>query len=95
MEPNDMDYYIEIGAIDISGVDKDGEILFSVTEKAKDLAPDLWEAHVKFIDQALVDLYNKNLISVEYNENLEAIISYTPEAENLLKDIGLSHNDGD
>jgi hypothetical protein len=95
MEHEDLDYYIEIGAVDISGVDKDGEILFTITEKAKYLAPDLWEAHVKFIDKALLDLFNKNLINVEYNENLEATISYTPEAESLLKEIGLSHNDGD
>jgi hypothetical protein len=55
----------------------------------------LWKAHVKFIDEALVELFNKNLITVEYNENLEALISYTPEGKSLLKDIGLSHNDGD
>jgi len=78
MEHEDLDYYIEIGAVDISGVDKDGEILFTVTEKAKYLAPDLWEAHVKFIDKALLDLFNKNLINVEYNENLEAIAGSMP-----------------
>ena len=95
MEDENLDYYIEIGAVDISGVDENGEILFSITEKAKDVAPDLWKAHVKFIDEALVELFSKNLITVEYNENLEALISYTPEGKSLLKDIGLSHNDGD
>ena len=44
-----MDYYLEIGAIEISGVDKDGEILFSITEKAKELAPELWQSHQEHI----------------------------------------------
>jgi len=78
MEHEDLDYYIEIGAVDISGVDKDGEILFTVTEKAKYLAPDLWEAHVKFIDKALLDLFNKNLINVEYNSNVAGSMPASP-----------------
>ncbi len=86
---NSLDYYIEVGAIEIAGVDEDGEILFKITEKAKDLAPELWDAHSDFINKTLVDLLEKDLISVEYNENLEASISISEEGERFLKHMGM------
>lgn len=42
-----LDHYIEIGAISIEGVDPDGELILSVTDKARELAPDLWQAHIE------------------------------------------------
>ena len=75
-----LEYYIEIGAIEIAGVDKEGEILFSITEKAKEIAPELWESHQTHVDNTLVELYKKGLIEVEYDENLEAKIKLSPEA---------------
>lgn len=84
-----IDYYIEIGAIEIAGVDESGEILFKITEKTKEIAPELWSAHSDFVNNMLVDLLEKDLISVEYNENLEASISISEEGEYLLKEMGM------
>jgi len=83
-----MDYYLEIGAIEISGVDKDGEILFSITEKAKELAPELWQSHQEHIDNTLIDLYKKGLIDVEYDENLEAGIKLSEAGIEASKEYG-------
>ena len=84
-----MDYYLEIGAIEISGVDKDGEILFSITEKAKELAPELWQSHQEHVDETLIDLYKKGLIEIEYNENLEADIKLSDAGIEASKEYGL------
>jgi DNA-binding PadR family transcriptional regulator len=84
-----MEYYLEIGAIEISGVDKDGEILFSITEKAKELAPELWQSHQEHIDETLIDLYKKGLIEIEYNENLEAGIKLSDAGIEASKEYGL------
>jgi hypothetical protein len=84
-----MEYYLEIGAIEISGVDKDGEILFCVTEKAKELAPELWQSHQEHIDETLIDLYKKGLIEIEYNENLEAGIKLSDAGIEASKEYGL------
>jgi len=84
-----MDYYLEIGAIEISGVDKDGEILFSITEKAKELAPELWQSHQEHIDNTFIDLYKKGLIDVEYDENLEAGIKLSEAGIEASKEYGL------
>lgn len=84
-----LDHYIEIGAISIEGVDPDGELILSVTDKAKELAPDLWQAHIEYVDKQLIDLYEKGLIEVEYNENLEATFKLSPTAVEDIKDKGI------
>jgi hypothetical protein len=75
MEENEeqelFDYYIEIGAISVIGVDDDGEFIYQITEEAKELAPELWEAHLNYVDAAMMELYKKDLVEVEYNEDLE------------------------
>jgi hypothetical protein len=89
-ENNDLfEYYIEIGAVEVSGVDEFGEVIFKITDIAKDLAPQLWKAHTDYIDKTLIELYNKDLISVEYDENLQATISLTPEAEKIITTKGI------
>ena len=85
----DLEYYIEIGAIEISGVDEYGEIIFKITEEAEELAPELWQSHKDYIDKTLLGLYEKDLISVEYNENLEATLTLNPEGRSLAKEYGL------
>jgi hypothetical protein len=85
----DLEYYIEIGAVEISGVDEYGEIIFKITDEAEELVPELWQAHKDYIDQTLLDLYEKDLISVEYDENLEATITLTEEAKKIARQHGM------
>lgn len=82
-------HYLEIGAVELEGVDESGEMIFSITEKAKDLAPELWEAHIQHIDDSLIALYEMDLIEVEYDDNLEAIIKIKPEGYQMAKEMGL------
>jgi len=84
-----LEYYLSIGVVELEGVDENGEIIFSINESAKELAPELWESHEQHIDKALLDLYNKDLLSVEYDENLEATFVLSPEGKTLAKEYGL------
>lgn len=89
MENHGLEYYMEIGAISMVGVDEDGEILFKINESAKTLAPQLWNAHEEYINGTLVELLEKDLISIEYNENLEATVSLSEEGYEIVKSMGL------
>ena len=95
MNEDDMDadmklaHYLEIGAIELEGMDEGGEMIFSITEKAMEVAPELWEAHIEHIDDSLITLYEMDLIEVEYDDNLEAIIKIKPEGYQMAKDMGL------
>jgi hypothetical protein len=90
MDPDDaLDYYIEIGVVEISGIDEEGEFIFKVTPKAKELAPQLWEAHEQHVDEVLLGLFEEGLLNVSYNENLEAHIELTDEGKQIARDYGL------
>ena len=86
---SDLDRYIEIGAIEVVGVDEGGEFILSITEAAKELAPELWVAHVNHIDETLINLYKKGLMTVEYDENLDATFSLSEEGKKAIKSFGL------
>ena len=88
-ENMNLEKYIEIGAVDIAGVDEEGEILFSITDKAKDIAPELWDAHQKHVDDMILELYKKNFIEIEYDENLEASIRFSEEGLRLAREFGI------
>lgn len=84
-----IDYYLSIGVVELVGMDENGEIIYQITDKAEFEAPELWQAHQEFVDEALIDLYEQGLISIEYNENLEAMINLSPEGYEKAKEMGL------
>lgn len=88
-EEKSIDDYIRMGVISINGVDEDGELMFSISEKAKELAPELWKAHVEYVDELLVQLFEKDLIKVSYDENLNANISLSDQGKDILIEMGL------
>lgn len=88
-EEMSLDHLIEIGAIEIVGVDESGEFILGITERAKEVAPDLWEAHVAHIDETLLELYDKGLMQVDYDENLEASFSLSEEGLRVARQHGL------
>lgn len=91
MEEDDkkLAYYMEIGVIEIAGVDEDGEIVFAINESAKELAPELWQAHSEYVDNTLVSLYQAGHLKVDYDENLEAMISLSEEGIKIAKEKGI------
>jgi hypothetical protein len=88
-EDEKLAFYLEIGAIEVMGIEDDGEFIFKITDAAKELAPELWEAHEDHVNSTLVELYEKGLINVSYDESLEAIIEITPEGMDIIKASGL------
>jgi len=90
-ESNDerLAYYLEIGALSIEGVDKNGEMIFCISESAKEIAPELWQSHMEYVDKSMLELYEAGLVEVEYDENLEATLHLTPEGHRIAKEKGL------
>jgi len=84
-----LSMYLEIGAVELAGMDESGEFIFQITEKAKTIAPDLWQAHQEHVDRSLVQLYEAGLIRVSYNDDLEATIEMSDEGHALAKELGL------
>ncbi len=85
----DLSVYMEMGVIELEGMDENGEAIFSINESAKILAPELWKSHMEYVDNSLMDLYQQGLLKVEYNENLEAIFTLSAEGHKIAKEKGL------
>ena len=85
-----IQYYIEIGAIRLAGYNEEGEAIFELNEAVtKDLAPELWEAHMEYVDHNLTELFEEGLMNVEYDENLEATMHFTKEGYQIAKNKGI------
>lgn len=83
-------YYIEIGAIRLAGYNQKGEAIFELNETVtKELAPELWEAHMEYVDDRLLDLFEAGLMDVEYDENLEATMHFSKEGYKIARYKGI------
>jgi len=96
-EPDESDeklaYYLEVGAVSLEGMDENGEMIYSITELAKEIAPELWQSHIEYVDKSLMELYEQGLVEVEYDENLEATLHLTDEGHRVAKEKGLVEMD--
>ena len=85
-----IQHYIDIGAIRIAGFTDDGEAIFELNEeRTKELAPELWEKHERYVDEELLDLMENDMMEVEYDEDLVATLKFTPEGFQLAKEKGI------
>lgn len=58
-------------------VEEDGEIVYHLGPDAKEKAPEFYQAFLEDIDEALIGLWQKGLIEIEYNNNLEVGFNVT------------------
>ena len=85
-----IQYYIDIGAIRMAGYNKDGEAVFELNEAVtKDLAPELWESHMEYVDSNLTALFEDGLMNVEYDEDLQATMHFTKEGYDIALEKGI------
>lgn len=94
-ENNDhkLAYYLEIGAVSLEGMDESGEMIYSISENAKELAPELWQSHLDYVDKSILELYELGLVEIEYDENLQATIHISPEGKKIAREKGLIEMD--
>ena len=88
-EDSRMAHYLEIGAIELAGMDESGEMVFTINDSAEELAPELWQAHMDYIDKNLIELYEAGYLKVDYDDNLEAMISLSEEGFKIAKEKGI------
>jgi hypothetical protein len=80
-----MEYLLSEGAAIIDGIDDDGEPVYMFDmEVLEEVMPELHQVLVDDMDQVLIDLYQKNLIEVSYDENLNAQMTISSEGREAL-----------
>lgn len=83
-----FDHYIAIGAVELQGIDDDGEFLYSVSDKAKEVAPELWKIHTEKVEEMIMDMLKDDLVDIEYDEDLTATIKVSENGLGYLRNAG-------
>jgi len=84
-----MQYLIAEGAAILDGMDEDGEPVYVFDmEILEEVMPELHAVMQNDIDQVLVDLYQKGLIDVTYDENLNALMTVSEQGKIALLEAG-------
>jgi hypothetical protein len=72
-----MNHLIGIGAIEVAGLDENGDLRFFVTEKAKDVAPELYNNFVLELSDLMHSLWKKNLVEAAMDSEGNWIFALT------------------
>ena len=91
-----MEYLISEGAAILDGIDEDGEPIYRFDmDVLEEVMPELHAAMQQDMDQVLVDLYQKGLIEVSYDENLNALMSISEQGKIALAEAGFDLDDSE
>jgi hypothetical protein len=84
-----IEYLIEIGAASWDGMDEDGERMFTFNmDIIQEEIPELYEVIMKDLDATMMELYQKGLAELEYDEELNAHFKISEEGKDLLTEFG-------
>ena len=55
------------GALEVAGVDSEnGEFLYAITSRMKEVMPDLYEDHLKTVNRDLLNLWEKGYVNIDF-----------------------------
>jgi len=87
-----IQYLVDKGAAFWDGMDQYGERMYRFNmDVLVKVMPELYDQIMADVDETLISLFEAGLASVEYNEDLEALITLTPEGEEVLRKMGMGH----
>lgn len=79
---------VDLGALVKNNVDESGEIFYNVNaERMKEIYPAFYDLFMEELDDVMVSLVEKGLVSVEYDENLKVFFSLSEEGEQYIKNL--------
>ena len=85
---------VQTCALPIYGIAEDGEPVYKFDmDVLEEVMPELHAVIQEDMDQVLVDLYQKGLIDVSYDEDLNALMSISEEGKAALIEAGFDMSD--
>jgi hypothetical protein len=84
-EDNLIDDLILAGGLEISGIDENsGEFLYTMTNKMKDLMPELYEEHLSHVNEEIMKLWEKGFVNVDMMSD-DPIVTVTKKAYDIIE----------
>jgi DNA-binding MarR family transcriptional regulator len=88
---NLIDDLVEMGALIRQPNLVNGEVIYNVVpEIMQEIMPSFNEIFMQEVEQTMLDLYERGLVKIEYDENLKVMYSLTEEGERVVDEIILS-----
>lgn len=85
-----LNYMEGEGVLEWVGMTSEGERTFVFNlDKMFEIMPDLYYVMIEELNQELLHLYQLGLVSIEYNENLEARFKISEDGKQYLIDNGI------
>lgn len=89
-----MEYLVAEGAAFLEGIDEDGEAIYMFDmDVLEEVMPELHAVMQEDMDQVLVDLFQKGLIDISYDEDLNALMNISEQGKLALTEAGFNLND--
>lgn len=68
------------GAIEVVGVDRStGELLYAITQKMKEILPEVYDEHINFVNREMMGLWEKGYVDIDFMSD-DPIITITEKA---------------
>lgn len=71
---NFIEYLIEEGCMEVTGVDENGEFVLSVTHKMQEMFPEIWDEIVSMSNELIYELWKKDLVDIVFKNNGEILV---------------------
>lgn len=82
-----FEYLLEVGAIEIQGYDSISDnFTYNLTQKCKELFPELWEEHFKHVNDLSFTLWQKGIVEMKFDENGPLVMIKDIENAKKIKD---------
>lgn len=76
-------YMIENGYLIVAGTDKNGQVLYRMTEKMIEDFPDLFHDHMSFTNELIFDLWTKGFLEVNMTDEAKWHIIPNEKTQNF------------
>lgn len=84
-----QNFLIEKGIMELYGMTKDGDVTFKINMVLlKETFPQLYDLIQSDMNETLIDLYQKGVVDISYDENLEASFGLSKDAIDFLQEKG-------
>lgn len=88
-----IEHLLETGAMEVLGFDEpSNSFTYKITEKCKEIYPDLYDAHFSYVGDLAMDMWQKDLVDIIFTESGPTIgmtveqFDYAKENMHLLTD---------
>ena len=91
-----IDDLVEMGALIKNPEPVDGEFVYNVNaERMEEVFPSFNSIFMQEVEDSMLSLFEQGLVTIEYNENLQAMYSLTEAGKNAVDSMILSDRPND